>query len=134
VNRIEVIELRTDPKYGKFFQHQPARARVKVARKKDTVTVEVEDFISPSIIERLQAEAGLLKPKIDDWRAMVDCVMIDAHYDGKVFRIALSDVPERKTDLVAGRYEIAVGPGPRTVAVKIVDMLGEEVLVTRSIA
>ena len=133
VNRIEVIELRTDPKYGKFFQHQPARARVKVARKGELVTVEIQDFISPSIIERLQDQAGLLKPKIDDWRAMVDCVLIDADYDGKVFRIALSDIPERKTDLVAGRYEIAVGPGPRTVAVKIVDMLGEEVLVTRSI-
>ena len=133
VNRVEVIELRTDPKYGKFFQHQPARARVKAARKADTIAVEIEDFISPSIIERLQGQAGLLKPKIDDWRAMVDCVLIDADYDGKVFRIALSDIPERKTDLVAGRYEIAVGPGPRTVAVKIVDMLGEEVLVTRSI-
>ncbi len=133
VNRIEVIELRTDPKYGKFFQHQPARARVKIARKGEIATVEIEDFISPSIIERLQGQGGLLKPKIDDWRAMVDCVLIDADYDGKVFRIALSDIPERKTDLVAGRYEIAVGPGPRTVAVTIVDMLGEEVLVTRSI-
>jgi hypothetical protein len=133
VNRIEVIELRTDPKYGKFFQHQPARARVKVVRKDDAVGVQVQDFISPSIIERLQTEAGLLQPKIDDWRAMVDCVLIDPDYNGQVFRIALSDVPERKTDLVAGHYELAVGPGPRTVAVKIVDMLGEEVLVTHRI-
>ena len=29
VNRIAVIELRTDPKYGKFIQHEPACARVK---------------------------------------------------------------------------------------------------------
>ena len=134
VNRVEVIELRTDPKYGKFFQHQPARARVKAARKADMIAVEIQDFISPSIIERLQGQAGLLKPKIDDWRAMVDCVLIDAHYDGKVFRIALSDIPERKTDLVAGRYEIAVGPGSRTVAVKIIDMLGEEVLTVAHIS
>jgi hypothetical protein len=61
---------------------------------------------------------------------MVDCVLIDPEYDGRVFRVALSDVPERKTDLVAGRYELAAGPGPRTVAVKVVDMLGEEVLTT----
>lgn len=27
-NRIEVIELRTDPKYGKFFLHKPAKAKV----------------------------------------------------------------------------------------------------------
>jgi len=128
VNRIEVVELRTDPKYGKFFQHQPAKARVKASRKKDGALVEIEDFISPTVVERLQAEAGLLKPKIDDWRAMVDCVLIDADYDGKVFRIGLSDVPEKKTDLVSGRYELPAPVG-KTIAVKIIDMLGEEVLV-----
>ncbi len=133
VNRIEVVELRTDPKYGKFFQHQPARARVKMSRKKDVLTVEIEDFISPTIIERLHDQAGLLKPKIDDWRAMVDCVLIDPDYDGQVFRIGLSDVPERKTDLVTGRYELRVDDRARTVAVKIIDMLGEEVLVTRHV-
>jgi adenine-specific DNA-methyltransferase len=130
VNRIEVIELRTDPKYGKFFQHQPARARVKVTRKGGTATIEVQDFISPSVVERLQAQAGILQPKIDDWRAMVDCVLIDPDYDGQVFRIGLSDIPERKTDLVAGRYEVPVGRDKRTVAVKLIDMLGEEVLTT----
>ncbi len=129
VNRIEVIELRTDPKYGKFFQHQPARAKVKVTRKNDTIVVEIEDFISPSVVERLQEQAGLVKPKIDDWRAMVDCVLIDPDYDGKVFRIGLSDVPERKTDLVAGRYEVPAARGEGTIAVKVIDMLGDEVLV-----
>jgi hypothetical protein len=130
VNRIEVIELRTDPKYGKFFQHQPARARVKVTRKGATAMVEVRDFISPSVVERLQMQAGLLQPKIDDWRAMVDCVLIDPNYDGRVFRIGLSDIPERKADLVGGRYEVPVGREGRTVAVKLIDMLGEEVLTT----
>jgi len=129
VNRIEVIELRTDPKYGKFFQHTPARARVRLTRKGETVVVEITDFISPTIIERLHAQAGVLQPKIDDWRAMVDCVMIDTDYDGRVFRIALSDVPERKTDLVAGRYELPADRIGSTIAVKIIDMLGEEVLV-----
>ena len=130
VNRIEVIELRTDPKYGKFFQHQPARARVKVARKEEAATIEVQDFISPSIIERLHTQADILRPKIDDWRAMVDCILIDPDYDGQVFRIGVSDIPERKTDLVVGRYEVPVGRGKRTVAVKLIDMLGEEVLTT----
>jgi hypothetical protein len=133
VNRIEVIELRTDPKYGKFFQHQPARARVKMMRKDDTIIVESEDFISPSIIERLQEQAGLLKPKIDDWRAMVDCVLIDPNYDGEGFRIGVSDVPERKADLVTGRYEITADRCGQTIAVKVIDMLGEEVLVTQTL-
>ena len=34
VNKIDVIELRTDPRYGKFIQHTPAQARVKLSRKK----------------------------------------------------------------------------------------------------
>lgn len=128
-NRIEVIELRTDERYGKFFQHQPARARVKLGQKKDTVVVEIEDFISPTIVERLQEQAGLLKPKIDDWRAMVDCVLVDPDYDGKVLNVVVSDVPDRKSDLVAGRYEIPREQCGQAVAVKVIDMLGEEVLV-----
>ena len=35
---------------------------------------------------------------------MVDTVMIDPAYDGLIFNIALADVPERKSDLVAGEY------------------------------
>jgi len=133
VNRIEVIELRTDPKYGKFIKHEPAQAKVKVARQKDKLVVEIEDFISPTIIERLEQQAGLLKPKIDDWRAMVDCVVIDTAYDGQVFNVALSDAPERKSDLVAGRYELPAPKGKTMVAVKVMDMLGEEVLVTSTV-
>ncbi|OFW14687.1 MAG: hypothetical protein A3F70_19200 [Acidobacteria bacterium RIFCSPLOWO2_12_FULL_67_14] len=74
-----------------------------------------------------------MQPKIDDWRAMVDCVMVDPAYDGRVFNVALSDIPERKTDLVKGAYELDAPAGQTTVAVKIVDMLGEEVLVTATI-
>ena len=54
--------------------------------------------------------------------------MIDTAYDGRVFNVALSDMPERKTDLVTGRYELPAPEGPTTVAVKVTDMLGEEVL------
>lgn len=132
VNRIEVIELRTDPKYGKFMAHKPAQARVKVARKDGRIVVEIEDFISPSIIGRLAQQAGVLQPKIDDWRAMVDCVMIDTAFDGKAFNVVLADVPEKKADLVSGRYELPAPGDETTVAVKIIDMLGEEVVETIS--
>ena len=47
----------------------------------------------------------------DDWQAMVDSVMIDTAYDGEVFNITLSDVPEKKSDLVAGIYELGVPEG-----------------------
>jgi hypothetical protein len=64
---------------------------------------------------------------------MVDVVLIDTAYNGEVFDITLSDVPERKNDLVAGQYELPAPDGPTTVAVKIIDMLGEEVLLTEQV-
>ncbi|TEU10951.1 MAG: site-specific DNA-methyltransferase [Anaerolineales bacterium] len=133
INKIEVIELRTDQKYGKFFVHQPAQAQVHIERQDGNIVVEIEDFISPTIVERLEMDTPLFKAQIPDWRAMVDVVLIDTAYDGEVFNIALSDVPERKNDLVSGHYELAAPDGPSTVAVKIIDMLGEEVLVTAEV-
>jgi DNA modification methylase len=132
-NQIEVIELRTDPKYGKFFAHNPGKAEVKITRQKDKLVVKITDFLSPTIVERLSAQEGVLKPQITDWRSMVDTVMIDTAYNGEVFNIILADVPEKKTDLVAGEYELAAAKGTTTVAVKITDMLGEEVLVTETV-
>lgn len=131
VNKIEVIELRTDPKYGKFIEHKPATARVEIKRQKDLLRVSIVDFISPTIIERLTQQAGILRPQIDDWRAVVDCVMIDTTYDGNVFNVVLADIPEKKSDLVKGDYELPTAKEGAVVAVKIIDMLGEEVLIAR---
>lgn len=132
-NRLHVIELRSDETYGSFLRHEPARAKVKIARKNGRISVAIEDFISPSIVERLRQQAGVIQPKIDDWRAMVDSVMIDPAYDGVVFKIALADVPERKSDFVQGSYELSAPQSETTIAVKITDMLGEEVLITRTV-
>ena len=59
--------------------------------------------------------------------------MIDPGYDGKVFNIALSDLPDKKSDFVFGKYELPAPKHKTTVAVKIVDMLGEEVLVAKPV-
>jgi hypothetical protein len=64
---------------------------------------------------------------------MVDMVLIDTAYDGQVFNIALSDVPEKKDDLVAGHYELPGPVAPTRLAIKIIDMLGEEVIHTAEI-
>jgi len=128
VNKIKVIELKTDKKYGSFLIHKPAEAKVKIERKNDKTIVEIKDFISPTIIERLNIDNKLFKVKIPDFRSMIDCVLIDDNYDGKTFHIVYSDVPEKKNDLVAGKYEIEIPKKKTRIAVKIVDMLGEEVI------
>ncbi len=130
-HHIEVIELRSDPKYGGFIQHEKAQVRVAVKRKGGKLHVEIKDFISPGILQRLAQQSGVVQPKVADWRSMVDSVMIDTAYDGTVFDVAHADVPARKTDFVAGDYTLDAPAGETTVAVKITDMLGEEVLVTQ---
>ena len=134
VNKIYVIELKTDKRYGSFLIHKPAEAKVKIERiDKTTAKVVIEDFISPTIIERLNIDNKLFKVKIPDFRCMIDTVLIDNNYNGKTFHIVYSDVPKRKDDLVKGEYEIGIPESKTKVAVKIIDMLGEEVLVTEEI-
>lgn len=131
-NQIDVKDLRVDAKSGGFFVHKPAEANIKFKRAGDKVNIEIEDFLSPTVIERLKSQAGILTPQIKDWRSMVDSVMIDSNYDGKVFNITLADVPEKKNDLVEGKYEVEAKKSS-TIAVKITDMLGEEVLVVKEV-
>lgn len=133
VNKIEVIELRTDAKYGNFIKHEPSTAKAEITREDDKITIKIEDFISPTIIKRLDIDLPLFKAKISDWRSQVDCVMIDTAYDGKVFNVKLSDVPVKKNDLVSGLYTLPAPKGKTVVAVKIIDMLGEEVLVLKKV-
>ena len=89
----------------------------------------IDDFLSPTIVERLGAQEGIVAPRITDWRMMVDSVLIDPAYDGTVFRIGTADVPDKKTDFVVGSYEFDPATAGVTIAVKITDMLGEEILV-----
>lgn len=130
INKIHLIELRTDRKAGGFIKHEPMSVQASAQREGDKLIVSIADVVSPSIIARLDLQEGIFRAQIPDWRAVVDCVLIDADHDGAVFNVTLADVPERKQDLVAGRYELAAPPVGSVVAVKVIDMLGEERLVS----
>ncbi|MCR4304514.1 MAG: site-specific DNA-methyltransferase [Gallionella sp.] len=130
INKLHLVELRTDRKYGGIIKHEPMSADIAISREADKLLVEIRDVVSPTIIQRLNLQEGVFRAQIADWRAVVDCVLIDTQNNGEVFNIALSDVPERKQDLVNGRYELPSPPSGSTVAVKIIDMLGEEFLMT----
>jgi DNA modification methylase len=133
VNKIKVIELKTDKKYGSFLIHKPAEAKVNIKRKNGKAIIEIKDLISPTIIERLNIDNKIFKVKIPDFKSMIDAVLIDNKYDGKTFHIVYSDVPEKKNDLIKGKYEIDISKAKTKVAIKIIDMLGEEVLLVKEI-
>jgi hypothetical protein len=133
VNKLSTIELKTDPKYGGFFTHDPSIAEVSIVRKNKKALIEINDFISPTIIKRLNDQQKTVKIKIEDFRSMIDVVLIDNNYDGNVFNIYHSDVPEKKNDLVEGKYEVEISDEKVKVAVKIIDMLGEELIIVEEI-
>ncbi len=115
VNILEIIDLNEK----KFMLHEPCKADIDFH---DNVLI-INNFFSPTIIKRLYHDKKLYTPEIKDFRAMIDCVLIDNDYNGKVFNIVYSDVPEKKKDLIQGKYNIDV---KGIVAIKIIDMLGEE--------
>ncbi|KIQ21998.1 restriction endonuclease subunit M [Variovorax paradoxus] len=133
INKIHLIELRTDRKAGGFIKHEPMSVQASARRESDNLIVTIADVVSPSIIARLDLQEGIFRAQIPDWRAVVDCILIDANHDGAVFNVTLADVPERKQDLVSGRYELVAPPVGAVVAVKVIDMLGEERIVSLTV-
>lgn len=70
----------------------------------------------------LMQKLSLQKEYVEDWRQLVDSIMIDWNYDGVVMQPAITDVPG-KNEMVSGIYNIPEGSG--TIKVKITDLLSE---------
>lgn len=70
----------------------------------------------------LMQKLSLQKEYVDDWRQLVESVMIDWNYDGVVMQPSVADVPGKK-EMVKGIYEIPESAG--TIKVKITDLLSE---------
>lgn len=78
----------------------------------------IRDFYPMNLLQKL----SLMKENIENWKEMVDSIMIDFNYDGGVFEPQLVDIPEDH-DLVKGIYEIPANAG--TIRMKISDLLSE---------
>lgn len=70
----------------------------------------------------LMQKLSLQKEYVEDWRQLVDSIMIDWNYDGVVMQPAVIDVPG-KDEMVSGIYDIPENFG--TIRVKITDLLSE---------
>lgn len=70
----------------------------------------------------LMQKLSLQKEYVEDWRQLVDSIMIDWNYDGVVMQPSVTDVPG-KNEMVKGIYDIPEGCG--TIKVKITDLLSE---------
>lgn len=70
----------------------------------------------------LMQKLSLQKEYVEEWRQLVDSVMIDWNYDGAVMQPKVTDVPG-KNEMVKGIYDIPEEAG--TIKVKITDLLSE---------
>lgn len=78
----------------------------------------VRAFYPMNLLQKL----SLQKEGVEDWRQLVESVMIDWNYDGVVMQPSVTDIPG-KEDMVLGIYPIPKEAG--TIKVKITDILSE---------
>ena len=109
---------------------EPASVEVDFEKEGTSVKITISDYISPTILARMDIDRTVFDEHIEDFRAQIDCVLIDTDYAGEHFTIVESDVPEKKEDFVDGKYTVSLPHLNARVAVKIIDMLGEETVVT----
>ena len=78
----------------------------------------IRAFYPMNLLQKL----SLQKEHVEDWRQLVDSVMIDWNYDGAVMQPKEVDIPG-KNEMVKGFYDIPEDAG--TIRVKITDLLSE---------
>ncbi|MCB9810153.1 site-specific DNA-methyltransferase [Candidatus Nomurabacteria bacterium] len=141
---IEVRDIQTDKRELDF--KKPTEASISYAVKGKKLNVEVKDYYSPLLMKRLELEnEGRLSKKervnVFDYRQAIEHVVIDINYgEGQKKKEDIAFNAEaflhknKKNDLVAVTHEHSYEKaGVYTVAVKIVDVLGEEYFETKEI-
>lgn len=109
---VEVVDILRDKADLEFKRDSEARV---VMKKGDLV---VERFYPMNLLQKL----SLQKEGVNDWRELVESVLIDWNYDGAVLQPAVVDIPGTD-DFVSGVYKIPDDAG--TIRVKITDLLSE---------
>ncbi len=109
---IQVVDILRD-KQDLQFKHD-SEAKI-VVRDGELV---IEQFYPMNLLAKL----SLQQERVENWRELVDSIMVDWNYDGAVLQPAVIDVPEGN-ELVVGRYRVPSDAG--TIRVKITDVLSE---------
>jgi len=127
--KIEVRNILTDKK-NLIFKKKP-EAKIDVKAKDKKLAVELKDFYSPILMRKLEIENEKVlkkdhKAKVEDFKQIIDSVAIDVDYNGKLFNAEVMDLPDKK-EVIKAKYSWEyTKKGKYTVAIKVVDVLGEE--------
>lgn len=115
---IEVVDILHDKTELQFKRE----AEASVAIENDEIVIK--NFYPLNLMQKLSVDKDMLDNKIniEDWRQLVESIMIDFNYDGAVMQPTLIDIPD-KTSIVNGRYKIPQDAGK--IRIKITDLLSE---------
>lgn len=134
--KVEIRDITTD-KNNLVFKKLP-EAEIEVKNKGKNLTVDLKEFYSPILMRKLEVEnAKAIKKeyqtKVENFKQIIDSVAIDVDYDGKLFNAEIMDLPT-KNELIKVNYTWEYPKaGKYTVAVKVIDVLGEEYFETFNI-
>lgn len=109
---IEIVDILRD----KSELELKREAEAEVVREGGKLVIRA--FYPMNLLQKL----SLQKEYVEDWRQLVESIMIDWNYDGVVMQPAVTDIPDKKS-LVLGVYDIPDDAG--TIKVKITDLLSE---------
>ena len=109
---VEVVDILRDKADLEFKRDSEAKVSIKEGE------LVIEKFYPMNLLQKL----SLQKESVEDWKELVESVLIDWNYDGAVLQPAVVDIPG-KNDLVKAAYTIPQDAG--TIRVKITDLLSE---------
>lgn len=109
---IEIVDILRD----KSELQLKREAEAEIVRENDKLVIRA--FYPMNLLQKL----SLQKEYVDDWRQLVESIMIDWNYDGVVLQPSVTDIPGKK-EMVVGVYDIPKNAG--TIKVKITDLLSE---------
>lgn len=109
---IEIVDILRDKADLQFKRE----AETEIVREDGKLVIRA--FYPMNLMQKL----SLQKEYVEDWRQLVESIMIDWNYDGVVMQPTITDVPG-KNEMVLGIYDIPEDAG--TIKVKITDLLSE---------
>ena len=109
---VEIVDILRDKSELQFKRDSQAKIIQKDGK------LVIEEFYPMNLLQKL----SLQKEYVENWKQLVESVMIDWNYDGAVIEPKEIDIPP-KDQLVKGEYQIP--KGSKTMKIKITDLLSE---------
>lgn len=109
---VEIVDILTDKKDFEFKRE--AKAEIRLINKE----LVIKSFYPMNLMQKL----SLQKESVENYKQLVESIMIDWNYNGQTLRPTIVDIPE-KNEFVKGLYSVPNNHGK--IRVKITDLLSE---------